>query len=93
MPVTLRRWLILAALSFATVPLIVWFGGQLLAGPYEGASGLTGMLGAVYGDALRGRAGALLLLFAPVLLAALWIAAFRLRAMLTAGKAQAAQGQ
>ncbi len=92
MPVRPRRWLLLAAASLVSVPLLIWFGGGLLAGPYEGDGGLFGLLGALYGDLLRGRGGAVLLLFGPVLLVAIWALAIALRRRI-GGAPAVGQGQ
>ena len=80
---TLRLWLILAAFSVAVVPVVVFLGGLWLAGPYEGDGGIFGMMAEIYGDALTGRTNALLLLFSPVLLVVIWVAAFRARRALS----------
>lgn len=69
----------IAALAVALVPVCVYVGGRLLAGPYEGEGGPLGLAAALFADAFRGRPGALVLLGSPLLLAAIWIAVFWLR--------------
>jgi len=96
---SLRLWLIFAVFSVALVPTIVFLGGWWLAGPYQGTNGVFGMMGAMYRDALAGHLSALVLLFGPLLLAAIWIIAFWLRRSIGAGEApespqpQPGQGQ
>ena len=61
--IVLGGGLAVAGLTFAV--------GALMA-PYEGEHGLWGFLGQVFGDALRGRPGALALLLSPALCIAAW---------------------
>ena len=49
-----------------------------LMGTYEGEHGLWGFLGEVFGAALQGRPGALVLLLSPSLCLATWWLVFRL---------------
>jgi len=71
-------WMLLTLLSILTVPIVVFLGGRLLAGPYEGKFGLLGLMGNIYGDALLGQGGAWLVLLAPLLLLGLWWGSFAL---------------
>ena len=71
-------WMLFTLLSVLTVPIVVFVGGRLLAGPYEGKFGLLGLMGNIYGDALLGRGGAWLVLLAPLLLVGLWWGSFAL---------------
>ena len=75
----IRGWLVLTGLSLIFVPFLVYLGGTLLAGPYEGERGITGLLSDVWGDALSGSPSAWLLLLGPVLLAIIWRVALLLR--------------
>lgn len=75
----LKKWAILVLASILLVPVIIYAGGSLLVGPYEGESGLLGMAGKIYGDALRLKGTAWLLLLAPVLLVGIWQACFWLQ--------------
>lgn len=84
-----RGWLLLTLLSILLVPLLVYLGGTLLAGPYEGERGLAGLVSSVWRDGLSGRITALLLLFGPVLLVIIWRLAFLLRRLATAQPAPA----
>ena len=71
-PNEMRPWLLVAAGSLVMVPLAVFFGGLLLAGPYEGESGFFSMAGEIYRDAVTGHLSAIALLLSPVLLLAIW---------------------
>lgn len=59
-------------LSFLIVPVCAFVGGLIVVGDYEGQSGLLGYMGAIYGDALRGRWLAWMLILAPILIVGLW---------------------
>jgi len=76
MSAKLRRWLLMLALSILLVPIAVFLGGQLLAGPYAGEGGIFGMMWNIYRDALSGHLSAWILLLAPVLLFLIWVSAF-----------------
>jgi len=65
-------------LSFAIVPVCAFVGGSIVVGDYEGASGLLGYLTAIYGDALKGRWLAWLLILAPVLIIGCWTVILKL---------------
>lgn len=69
----LRRealWLAVGlGLGFVALPWLIYAVGNRLLGPYAG-EGLAGLTGALYGDFLRLRPAALLLLLGP--LALLW---------------------
>ncbi len=58
--------------SVVMVPVGVFLGGLLLAGPYEGKSGVLGLIAGIYADALTGHPSALILLFSPLLLLLVW---------------------
>lgn len=75
---SIRFWLTLCLLSLVLVPVGVFLGGWLLAGPYEGANGLFSLMGDLYRDAAALQLSAVLLLSSPVLLAAIWASALRL---------------
>ena len=88
----LRLWLAFAVFCVVAVPVAVFLGGWWLAGPYEGDNGLFGMLGTLYGDALRGHPGALGLLFSPVLIVAIWHTAWQARSFIAARQAATTVG-
>ncbi len=67
-----RLWLAVTAFSVVIVPVGVFLGGLLLAGPYEGNAGVFGLIGGIYADALTGHPSALILLFSPLLLLLIW---------------------
>lgn len=61
------------------VPVVIYFAGGVIVGPYEGENGLIGMMGKIYVDALTLKLSAWVLLLAPLLLALIWKFCFRLR--------------
>lgn len=71
-------WVLYALVSVLAVPVLVFIGGRLLAGPYEGKFGLLGLMGNIYKDALTGHPGAWFVLLAPLLLIAIWWGSFAL---------------
>ena len=75
----LKYWLLAIFLCLAGVPLVIYFPGGLIVGPYEGDSGLLGLTGAIYGDALRGKLSAIALLLSPALLFGVWYGVGRWR--------------
>jgi hypothetical protein len=75
----LKRWLSIIFLCLIGVPLIVYWVGGLIVGPYEGENGLPGLMTSIYSDALSGQLSAWILLFSPLLLIAIWIAYNQLR--------------
>jgi len=62
----------LVFLGALALPVLVYYTGTKLVGPYEGTGGFPQFLGSVYLDAIRGHPGAWLLLLAPALLFAVW---------------------
>jgi len=68
----IRTWAIVLLLCVALVPLCVFFGGLLLVGPYDDETGVFGLMGQIYGDALNGSASAWFLLLSPMLLFGIW---------------------
>ena len=74
----LRTAALALLLSFLIVPVCAYFGGLLVVGDYEGESGLLGYLISIYGDALRGRWLAWMLVLAPALIIGGWALLFRL---------------
>ena len=88
MRLSIKFWLPLFLLSLVIVPVGVFLGGMLLAGPYEGANGLFSLMGDLYKDALSLRLGAWLLLSSPVLLAAIWTGAIMLQRGITGSNAR-----
>lgn len=65
-------------LSFLIVPVCAFIGGSIVVGAYEGNSGLFGYMTAIYGDALRGRWPAWIMILAPVLIVATWYLVVRM---------------
>jgi len=80
-------WMLYALVSILAVPVLVFVAGRLLAGPYEGKFGLLGLMGNIYKDAVTGHAGAWFILFAPLMLIAIWWASFALCRYLESGLA------
>jgi len=73
---SIKGWLIVALLCVIIVPVLVFLGGWLLAGPYEGDGGIFGLMATIYADALLADLSALLLLLSPLLLLAIWRCSF-----------------
>jgi len=80
----LQKWIIFTLASLILVPALVYLGGSLVVGPYEGEFGLLGMMGNIYGDAAKFRPGALLVLLGPVILVGIWVACARVQRAITA---------
>jgi len=59
--------------SVLLVPPLIYLSGGLLVGPYEGESGLSGLVMSIYGDALSGKLSSWFLLISPVLLVLIWL--------------------
>lgn len=80
---TLRYWLFLALClglaGFIVLPVVAFFAGKALAGPYEGPYGVLGFLINIYGDVSRGNWAATTLLATPAIIVVTWVAALRLR--------------
>ncbi|MCP4000312.1 MAG: hypothetical protein GY727_05325 [Gammaproteobacteria bacterium] len=75
----IKRWLYIILLCLISVPLIVYWVGGLIVGPYEGENGLFGLMISIYSDALSGQLSAWILLFSPLLLIAIWAACRQLQ--------------
>ena len=75
----LKRWLFIIFLCLIGVPLVIYWVGGLIVGPYEGENGLPGMMASIYSDALSGHISAWILLFSPLLLLAIWLACGQLQ--------------
>jgi hypothetical protein len=69
----LKRWLYIIFLCLIGVPLVAYWVGGLIVGPYEGENGLPGLMSSIYSDALSGQLSAWVLLFSPLLLIAIWV--------------------
>ena len=67
-----RRWIILLVACVLLVPILIYVSGWLLVGPYEGESGLFGLVTSIYADALTGSISTWFLLFSPMLLVLIW---------------------
>ena len=78
------RWLLPASLvlGWLLLPILAFVAGQLAIGPYQGARGLGSFLSDVYGAVLNGEVLAMVLVFAPALLLAIWYLQARLRRLL-----------
>ena len=80
---TPRYWLFLTLClglaGFIVLPVVAFFAGKALAGPYEGPYGILGFLINIYGDVSRGNWAATTLLATPAIIVVTWIAALRLR--------------
>ncbi|MDP6436477.1 MAG: hypothetical protein QF790_00425 [Gammaproteobacteria bacterium] len=72
MHAAIKRWLIYASLCVVMVPIFVFVGGWILAGPYEGRVGVFGLMFHIYGDALSVDLSAWVLLLSPLLLILIW---------------------
>ncbi|HJP05677.1 MAG: hypothetical protein QF789_09580 [Gammaproteobacteria bacterium] len=72
MGTAIKRWLKYGLLCVLMVPVVVFLGGWLLAGPYEGNAGLFGLMFLIYGDALSADLSAWVLLMSPLLLVLIW---------------------
>jgi hypothetical protein len=75
----LKRWAIFLLFSVFLVPVGIFLGGWLLAGPYEGDYGLLGLMATIYADALQGSAVAWVTLTGPVLFVLTWLGCFGLQ--------------
>jgi hypothetical protein len=75
----LKRWLFIIFLCLIGVPLVVYWVGGFIVGPYEGENGLPGLMSSIYSDALSGQLSAWVLLFSPLLLIAIWVTYNQLR--------------
>ena len=69
----LNRWIIFMVACVLLVPPLIYLSGGLLVGPYEGESGLSGLIMSIYGDALSGKVSTWFLLISPMLLVLIWI--------------------
>ena len=74
----LKRWIIFMLACVLLVPTLIYLAGWLLVGPYEGESGLFGLVMSIYGDALSGNLSTWFLLLSPMLLALSWVLCARL---------------
>ena len=74
-----KRWIIFLAACVLLVPPLIYLAGSILVGPYEGESGLSGLVMSIYGDAQSGKLSALFLLLSPMLLVMIWMACAWLR--------------
>jgi hypothetical protein len=67
------RTLTLLLSSCLLLPVLAYFVGSVVVGPYEGSMGQLGYLGTILGDAGRGHWLAWVLILAPAATVALWI--------------------
>lgn len=75
----LKHWSVILLLCLVGVPVIIYLTGNVIVGPYEGESGMLGLMGHIYGDAISGSAKAWLVLMGPALLVLIWSASAKLR--------------
>jgi len=87
---SIKRWGIFVLMSVFLVPFVVFLGGWLLAGPYQGNFGVLGLMSTMYMDALRGSISAWVLLTGPVLLVLIWYGCLWLRRVINARMAPVA---
>ena len=66
------RWIIFMVSCVLLVPILIYVSGGFLVGPYEGESGLLGLVTNIYGDALTGTLSTWFLLLSPMLLVLIW---------------------
>jgi hypothetical protein len=68
----IRYELLLAGVMFVIglvpVPVAVYFVGQVIVGPYEGETGLLGLIGQIASDLVSFRPGAWILVLSPYLI-------------------------
>ena len=76
-----KRWIYALLASLMVVPVLVYFVGGLIVGPYEGEGGLIEMMGIIYVDAMTGHWSAWVLLLSPLLLVGIWKACATLRSI------------
>jgi hypothetical protein len=69
-----KRWALFLLLCVVGVPVAIYAVGTAIVGPYEGDSGLLGLMTTIYGDAIRGTISAWLVLLGPALLVLIWLA-------------------
>lgn len=83
---TSRYWIVLALslflAGFLILPIVAYYAGTTLAGPYEGPFGILGFLIELYAASWAGNWAAATLLATPAIILVIWIAAFRLRRFL-----------
>ena len=76
-----KRWIYALLASLIVVPVLVYFAGGLIVGPYEGEGGLIEMMGTIYVDAMTGHWSAWVLLLSPLLLVGILKACSTLRSI------------
>ena len=74
----LKYWMVILLLCLVGVPVIIYLTGNTIVGPYEGESGMLGLMGHIYSDAISGSAAAWLVLMGPALLVLIWSTAAKL---------------
>lgn len=63
----------LITVAAVIIPVIAYFIGGYMVGPYEGDGGLTNYLGTIYVAAGQGERAALTLILAPMLMVMIWL--------------------
>ena len=79
MKLKLKHWTAIMLLCLVGVPFIIYLTGNAIVGPYEGESGILGLMGHIYSDAISGSAKAWLVLLGPALLVLIWSTTIKLR--------------
>lgn len=69
---SLLLFAVLSLLGVLLAPLVVYWFGSTVMGPYEGDSGLSGFLASIYSAAWAARPGALALILSPAGLLLTW---------------------
>jgi hypothetical protein len=67
------------------LPVLVYVVGEAVVGPYEGIAGLASFLGSIYGDLLRFKPGAWILVTTPSLIVGVWYGSTELQRHLLRG--------
>ena len=89
----MRRYLLtfgtLLFLGAVALPVLIYYTGSKIVGPYEGSGRIMEFTGSIYVDALQGQPTAWLLLLAPAALLAVWriFSWVRRRSLATPGSA------
>ena len=65
-------WIQLIALSTIVIPVLAYFVGNWLVGPYEGKFGMLGFFFSIYSDALQAKPAPWILLLAAPSIVMVW---------------------
>lgn len=61
------------------LPVLVYVVGEAVVGPYQGTAGLGSFLGSIYGDLLKFKPGAWILVTTPSLIVGIWYGSIQLQ--------------